>query len=506
MQFDIPFNNEDEENENPSIPNMQGFMITPNGPVPINRNTLSSLFHGKRKSPCCTIFNGEYIIYSLNNDTESLSHLLFECVKNPDHRGPLKYSLLDAYDYLDTTHFLNFMISKKYDKHIWAYEGTTLQIQIMNSEKDAYSKLLIIIEPSDCSDYIINYSSNDMHYETQCEQITVIRGIPIMAKIIKGKSYYAPIITYHVSFALNSNSPINFQNIHISNFYSNILQKFIKEAIANFYSGSMCCDDIGDIGEHLVRVNFDINYDNNIFNIRIICTPSIYINPNTKKAHKYIFTSMGHLISVYPINDTEFNMTHDLIQFANNIFSSKSSQLVTLDIYKQGTIFEYCEEYHIYKSFDVLCTQERFLIRTNERFINDPKYNDNQRIFSNFAVLKSDYPEVINYWKPYDDIVNLSIIDYKFDMNILGFINFDTELICGKRYSDIFQSIANEIFEIFGYNIKDFESQNIKIIPCYETTEVYRVILYKINDTNKNIETTDSKKKSKTKFRLFGGE
>lgn len=503
MQFDIPFNNEDDENGIPDIPNMQGFLITPNGPVPINRNTLSNLFGGKSRIPCCTIFNGEFIIYSLNSNNDNLSHLLFECVKNPSHRKPSKHTLLDAYEYLNTTHFLNFMISQKYDKHIWVYEGINMQIQILNSEQESYSKLLIIIEPSECTDYILNYSVYDMHYETHCEQITAIAGIPIMAKIIKGKSFYTPISCFYISFALNSNSPINFENIHLSNFYDTVLGKFINEAANDFYSGCTESNGLREIGERLLRVNFDINYDKNIFNIRIICVPSIFINHYTKRAHKYLFTSKGHLISVNPVNDVEFNESHDLISFANKIFSNKHSQLITLDIVKQGFISEYCEDYYIYKAFDVLCTQERFLTNSNNRFINEPMYENQQRIFSKIAILHSKYPEVTSFWKPYED-VKISIDNCT--MNILGFINFDTKLISGKKYSEILDSISNEISEIFEYRLEDFASQNIKVIVSYDTPEIFRVMIYQMIDDNKSTQSSNSNTKVKKKFKLFGGD
>ena len=75
-----------------------------------------------------------------------------------------------------------------------------------------------------------------------------------------------------------------------------------------------------------------------------------------------------------------------------------------------------------------------------------------------------------------------------------------------KKYSEILQSISNEISEIFEYILEDFASQNIKVIVSYNTSEIFRVMIYQMIDDNKTTQSSNSNKKVKKKFKLFGGD
>lgn len=503
MEYDdsFEFDELDDGNQNniPNIPNMQGFLITPKGPIPINNNTLLDLMNMPRNEPICTILNGEYVIYLVSKINDNVDRFLFECVQNSRYDKPFKYSLFDAYEYLNTTHFLNFLLSRKFGKNIWAYEGISLQMQIFDSKKESYSKIMIMVEPSDCADWVSKYSMNDMYSEKITKQINAISGIPIIATIIKSKSYYTPLMTFDINFGLNTKSDVNFDSIHLSNFYNIFIKEFIEDAKSTFYFGYKHLDHIRDLGERLIRVNFDISCSNKIMNIRLICTPSVYINNISKKLHNYSFTSSGHLISTSPINDDTIENGQELMPFANNICSSKHSQLITLTIYNRGAVSQYCEDYVLFESLDILCTQERLLFNANDKFAKTKNYEKN-RIFSSIYTIPSKHDGVANFWKVLDSI-NITLEE--FHMEILGFINFNTPMIIGMKYSEMIPNIYDEIQEIYDIDVSDFANDNIKVMTCYETVDICRVMIYTLNKSN----TPDKySKKNKKKFRLFGGE
>ena len=237
--FPSDFENDEEENEGkeyPKFSGMQPFLMTPNGLIPIPNNiSFDKLLHHKKIEPICSIFNGEYSIYLLSYLENDSNRILLECKKNIEYKGNSNISLFDVYNYLNTTHFLNFLIAKKFKKCIWAYEGADIQIQIMTSDKESYSRLIIMIEPSECANWMIEYATNDIYYTTYTSMNSTIPGIPIMVKVIKGKSYYEPIISYDITLGFSMNSFISLTLITVVRISKIMLYKCGKSRLFGLF-------------------------------------------------------------------------------------------------------------------------------------------------------------------------------------------------------------------------------------------------------------------------------
>ena len=494
------FNNDDDNDENQEMPfpQMQSFLITPKGPIPIPANiSLEKLSKNINHGPCCSIFNGEYLIYLIDQVNE-FGKILLECKRNPEYSGN-KYSLFDVYQYFSKTHFLNFMLSKIFNKGIWAYEGADIQIQILHSKKDACGKMIILIQPSECPQWVFEYGSSDVHYTSYTNITSQIPSVPLISKVIKGKSYYAPVISYDVTLGFTMNTKIDFDHINLSAFYNIIIGEYINDALSTFYPGHKQNLDLVEIGEKLIRVNFKIEHVNRLMNLKIICSPAVYGSIDTNLSYKYSFIPDGHLISVNPINDRNINFGKELMAFSNKQCSSPVSQVISISTENFGIISHYCEDYYLIESFDVLFIPNR-LVGSNgySRF---PELEDcPDRIFSNIDIIPSKHKEVIDYWKPKDDI---NIYNGTLNMKIYGFVNFIPKEILGKSYNELFEMISGELSKIIRYNRNE-----VNFINCYESFGICRVLIYSTskNDTNTDNTLPDTTKNTNKKFKWFGGD
>lgn len=506
MDFKLPIDNEEEGNENEEMfPIMQGFFLSPRGPIRFNNEELHRILSTKTNEPICTLFNGEYALYLLNKIDGDIERLLFECVKNPSCNSNPKHDLYDVYNYFNTSHFLNFLIAKHFGMNAWAYEGINLQMQIVNSDKGSYSKLMIMIETSECDKFILDYASADLCRESFSEYINEIPGVPISARIIKSKSYYVPVISYGITLGFNSKSSITFDNINLQNFYNRILAKYIGEAINTFYCGysEVAINSLMALGEKLIRIKFDVVYNGRLIDINFVCTPAVYVNKSTGLAHKYDFSPLGHLISVKPLDDISGITGQELLDFNHMICSTKHSQLLTMGTHKIGVINHFCEDYHVIESSDILCTQHRLLLHDDRRF---PSGED--CVFSMIDKKISNFSEVNSFWKP---IENIKVTDTaNANLIVIGFINFITDKIAGKTLIDILTKINDDLVKIFNIHSNDILSGHIHVMTCYDSIEECRIMIYQLIENKKSESNhqdyTVPVKQAKKKLRIFGGD
>jgi hypothetical protein len=81
-------------------------------------------------------------------------------------------------------------------------------------------------------------------------------------------------------------------------------------------------------------------------------------------------------------------------------------------------------------------------------------------------------------------------------MILHGFINVDIA-IANKdaiTFGDIYDSIKDEIYDIYGFTNSDYLNNKFKIILCYESLYISRLMIYSYKPTKESISTKKNKK------------
>ena len=233
----------------------------------------------------------------------------------------------------------------------------------------------------------------------------------------------------------------------------------------------------------------------------MLCAPAIYISSNGE-LFKYNYMNCGHIISCDSVNDSVINGGQEILAFLNSISSSEVSQLVTISTKDVGIITQYCEEYCLIKSYDIICTLNRF-ITSPDKFMKSEK--DCNRIYTKIAELHSDDDMIYSYWRP---IEYIDIKSATFRTIIHGFVNCNRDKLSSSLIpSEIYHMISTEMIKIFNLKKNDIDNKLIKVAKCYENEKICRFIIYRNieNEIHEDI-ITPKEDKPKKKFKLFGGD
>jgi hypothetical protein len=488
LEFDFDNYDEDDESENmPNRPKFPGFFLF--GPRGLFQN--SQIIPNISNRLLGTLFGKEYGLYltdMIKNETNNI--FLLECSKISASKSKLSVSLFDVYEYLNKSHYINFILSKEFDVSFWAYEGINISIHIADTDNNKYSKILIIAQTSNIPEYLFSNIIDSID-EKKVEIDSTLFEYPMMVHTIKSKSYYKPIITYDISLGFNLSQNVDFNVINLSILYDAIILKYINDAISTFYIG-VSKDDIDKYGEKMLRLAFRIdNADTNkLLNIKMICMPSLYYSKNFDIMNKFICANNDIcLLSYNPLNEN-CDRFSNLATFINKTSSSTVTQVLLTLSEHQGIVTEFCDEYYMINYKYMIFTLNRAFLGFNSK-----DQQDETKIFSNIKEIPSDSEYVYSYWKPSSKI----IIDKS--MLIYGFININTNNLFDKlTFGDIYDYIKNELNDIFGITSDDYNSGNLKTTMCYENMHISRILLFKfIGGSNLKDNKQDTRNK-KFKF------
>ena len=489
-------------------PFMKGFMLGPNMmafPIKMPRGKSNE------SRPICSIYNGKFLIcLSENMEFEDYSKLLLECRYNPDYKGPENsVTLFDAYEYLQNTHFLGFVVSKVFHREIWWTETIDMQLQLVDGKNSSYAKIMIMIETNRCPEVLFELTSSDRDQSKYIGLNNSIGGIPLMEKVLISKSMHSPVVIYDISLGFNDHSKVNFNNIHLGNLYDLVISKYIEDAVDIFYPKRKYIDQINErnLNEKLIRVTFEVVTENNLMSIKLICTPAVYFSEGSEDLYKYHFAGNDrHLISLEPINQRlPLSNADDFCSFLDSVSSSNSSQIMTLYTADLGDVHKGYEAFNASKSHDVIITPHR-AISNIDRFKVDKDINcGKKRYFPQFEIKSSDYDAIINYWCPMEDVIISVVPDNSHRIKIRGFINFDSNKLGDKTFHDVYQIIQHEFNHRFSLTRDDYEYEKFNCACCYRSKNIVRLVLTSNVDSSIN-EDRAIPIPQKKKFKMFGGK
>ena len=493
MNNEYPISDENEEEENNQFPFnlppfMKAFLLGPDGPKPVNlENILKSKSKRNEYQYLTTILNNEYELLLIEKikTSDGNTRLLLECIDNPNYTGDKKWAIIDAYNYLNVTHIINFVVSWLLGIPVWSHEAIDIQMQVVDSTTRTYSKIIILVDSCNIPSYsgILESSAVDSVITRSTDMIIDIPDAPIMTQCIRAVSYYNPVIIYDISFAFNDSSNITFEDLHIANFYGVIMTRYLSDACSIFYPLQSINED--DIGEKLIRTQFDIEWSKKLCNIKMVCVPAVYYNPSNKKYYGYCYEKINlHSFGTKPLNEVnsiktiESNFT-DMAEFINSACSSDLTQVVVDNIIPRGIVSNYCEEYKLIQTDHILFTLNRHI--TNSEY---------KGIIINCDSLLSNNDIAKDYW----------ILSEKIDIcdsQILGFVNLYCEKVGCKNYDEILRCIASDLYMIFNISLQDIESDKVVCNLCYMTKNIARLMITKSYPKSSN--------KSSKKRGWFGG-
>lgn len=502
MNFGIPpeeYEDDDfQKNEMPKgFPFMQAFKLTPKGPEPIELDYTLRMMNQK-KLPICGLYDKEYVIYLINQiEIGNNLKILLECVPNPKFKGTRKVSMIDVYEYLDKTHFINLLIAKNFDQCIWYHEAIDIQMQILDSnDNESYSKILILVETNNCPESMLDTLAHDIYTNKSTSMNTSIPKIPIMSRVIKMNSYYAPVVCYNITFGFNMNSNVDFDDLSLSVLYDFILKEYIDDAIGYFYPEYHSNAQLDEFGDKLIRIQFSVKYDARLISIEMICSPAVF-KMDSRTFVKYEYNNDNHAIGLTKLiteNESDSLPSNNFVNFINSICSSEDTQVISLSTTAHGIISNIGEKYYIASASNAIFTPQR-LIREKERFNkNDTKELEN-RIFTNLFEIPSGHEEVLNYWKSEKSILVNNLIIY-------GFINFNRPKCIMKTFADMYNILQKELYDIFGITKNDLSHNYVNTVICYDTDNICRIMLCTTKDSKEDKASSTANKK---KFKLFGG-
>ena len=511
MDENFPFFNDDIEdddidNENTAeLPKgIPAFMITPKG--------LYKLAGKSDKKPKIniigTILEEQYYISLINMvelDDDNLS-LLLECGKlnNGDK------SIYDAYDYLKRTHYINYLLAKKFGRSIWDNQGIKLHLQIVDSGPIKYSKILIMVETSDIPQWISDSGMVDYHQYEHTDIITDIPNMPIMENVIRAKSYRYPWLFYSINLGFNSASNLTFETIRESKFYDNILRRYIDDAIRTFFPAYDRIPNLQEIDEALIRAHFRVKCDGKLIRIDLFCAPAMCYTTDFHSLYNYVYApgdlSMVSRIPVEREDESDCDVSMDnLCSFIEYTFSSIASQVYVLPGAYCGDVSYIGSEYATYRYPIVLCLFNRPYMGSLE---------DNHSIINSFKEYKSNHSFIHRYWKAIDGLIKYNAFKSSNEKSsyLYGFIEIDRSS-GSMSVEDMYSTIKDELYSIFGITEEIIHNDHFSARCVYLDEKIFRVLLLMMTVTTsmdgevvlpKGNPPQDNDIKKK-KFKLFGG-
>ena len=465
----------------------------------LNINALNDLMKSMaQEEPLGSVFDGEYYIYLVNyiqKEGEN-DRLLLECSPNKKIKM-FKHNLMEVYEYLNTTHYINFLLASALGCGVWNSENIELQLQIVtmiNSTINSpnYSKLMIMAEISVAPNWLINYASKDMYFTKESEMCTIIPGIPIMIKTIKGKSYYTPALIYDLTFGFNRDSSVDFNNINLYIFYNHILRKYIDDALDTFYPTHKEDANLSNYGDKLLKIHFDADSEDKMSTIRMLCLPTMYYSQDNLKLYNYLYAvDSTHFI------DSKVTDIDKTFYFINSVSSSDVTQVESFNIVNTGTVSHYYNDYNVVESNNVIFTLNRKI---------DPPKEISTTVFSDIESKISSHNIVDDYWIPISPAkFNINNNGKSFSVDVLGFINCNSKNIGVMNYEELFNTIEDELPKVFRIKREDISNGDVRFGCTYYTKNTIRVMIYKIENnldyklckkTYKDIETDENIGKS----------
>ena len=410
---------------------------------PISRKT--------NKKIICTILQDEYNIYlidSINEDGQA-GQLLLECEASYS-KSEFKFSIYDAYEYLQNTHFLSFLLAIG-GFPTWNPELINIQVHVTNTDK-----IVIMVETSEIDPTLLKNLQFSSEQRINKTIVTDIPYTPLIITEFRVKGYYSPILVHEISFGINGNV-MNFNVMKMETFYNEIIRQYINDAIDTFYPDyrEYQKDQFKFPHEKVIRIQFAIEMNSKLAKISIICSPLMY-----QGDLEYVYSANGsHLISSNYKTGLP-NPKYSVLDFISDISSSDVSQTFVISANNRGGI------YHNGKSFDLIDC-DMFLCTLDRAFpINEIRGS------ADFREVLSDHPAVLSYWKPFEPI----LIDKAKTIKLYGFINIDPS----NYSSQLFSEIGIEMNEVFGISKKEILKKHLKVKNCYQTNNIYRVGIYEV--------------------------
>ena len=412
-------------------------------------------------------------------------------------------TLYDAYDYLESTHYLNYLISKRIGGSLF-YDEIDMRIEISEIPHLVSSKIIIIAKCDEVPHLAQNI--NIIHFDQRkfVDMLSAIPGCPIMARVTRSKSYYLPVLTYDITFSLNADSLLDFAHINENLFYDVLLTKYIEDAASEFYPEWRTDKNLSEFDKRLLRIHFGVEYSSKIIRITMMCCPAVFV-AGDNILHKYLCIDTSiHTCSVDKIDsvsDPEDIPVSKFLKFIQNVSSSSCTQLLPINVKYRG-IVPYCadENYHTHLCTSVLCTLYR-LVASSE--------NDGfSQVIPNFREVPSNLSYIKNYWVT--DSPNMIECVDGIGMLLYGFVNLIPQY-AGINIKLFYDALDRELRKILPNDViipKNLDDSSIIVEECYQSDEVCRYVIYEVIRTSnstkaKNESGINNKKK---RFRLFGGK
>ena len=493
MSQDYPISDENEEEESGQVPFnlpnfMKAFLLGPDGnPTPISMNDLLSRTVEKNTvKPLTSFLHNEYELVFIDKikTSDNSTRLLLECIENRNCSFSKKYTIMDAYEYLSNSHLINFAVSWFLGIPVWSHEAIDLQLQVNAMDKNSYSKIVILVDSCNVSNLnnMLETSAVDAVITRFTDMLTDIPATPIISQCIRAVSYYNPLIIYDITMAFNDSSKLKFENINIGMLYSVILSRYISDAADIFYP--MTPLDIDSIGEKIMRIQFDIEWTGRLCNIKMLCMPSVCYFRSTDQYYRYCYENINlHSVSTKCLTEGSTNVgvnknIIELVEFINSINSSDLTQVLITDIEPRGIVTNYCEDYKLINTANILFTVNRHITNIN--------YNGRIVICD---ALSSTCDCAKDYWVASKPVEFLG-------KQLLGFINLDVEKVCNMKFIDVFKKLNDDTKRYFGISATDIDNNRVTFSICYSTSKTCRLMIAK----------NSSKGNSKqSKKRIFGG-
>lgn len=425
------------------------------------------------------------------------SVLLLEC--RPSKTATT--TLYDAYEYLESTHYLNYLISKKYGGSLF-FDNIEMRLEISEVPQLVSSKIVIIAQCEEVPHLIKNVNLIQLDQRRSVDVLSDIPGCPIVSKITRSKSYYLPLLIYDITLTLNSDSMLDFMHINENLFYDVILSKYIEDATLEFYPNIASEPAFTDFNKRLLKIHFDIGYDPKMINIRMCCCPAVFQSNGElynyvcidSKIHTHSVEKIDDFSPAKPLSITSFS------SFIQRVSSSSCTQLIPINIWHHG-IVPYCadEEYHAYICSTILCTLSRP--------VNCSDCEGAGQVITNFREAKSNAKHIRNYWVTDAPTIIDMIEGVK--IKLYGFVNV-AALYSSINIKNLYSVIDSELSQLL--HIKhifphDQEKSTFVVENCYQSQEECRYAIYEVirtsNSTKPKTESDINNKKKR--FRLFGG-
>ena len=109
--------------------------------------------------------------------------------------------------------------------------------------------------------------------------------------------------------------------------------------------------------EKLLRINFIVEESGKLLNVKMICTPAIYLSEDGKMIHKYNYVNNDlHMFGLNNMNEDESEITHPEASFINSTSSSDCSQVIVLSSKIGNIMNEFLEDYFTYSCNNIIFT------------------------------------------------------------------------------------------------------------------------------------------------------